>query len=99
MIPNEPTRPAKPAFPINRMYPHGYAPGGPVGDVHILALTKGREGRERYIFMFDDAHRADILRTLGRFAGSTDLSFTWYDAAVLSQKVRAGMAKNDCEGK
>jgi hypothetical protein len=28
------------------------------------------------------------LRVLGRFASNPELSFTWYDAAVLSQKVR-----------
>jgi hypothetical protein len=28
------------------------------------------------------------LRTLGRFASNPELSFTWYDAAVLSQKIR-----------
>jgi hypothetical protein len=26
---------------------------------------------------------------LGRYASNPDLSFTWYDAAMLSQKVRA----------
>ncbi len=54
-------------------------------DINVLALVKGRE---RYIFLFDDTQRADALRTLGRFASNTDLSFSWYDAAVLSQKVR-----------
>ncbi len=54
-------------------------------DINVLALVKGKE---RYIFLFDDSQRADALRTLGRFASNTDLSFTWYDAAVLSQKVR-----------
>jgi len=55
-------------------------------DINVLALVKGKE---RYIFLFDDTQRADALRTLGRFASNTNLSFTWYDAAVLSQKVRA----------
>jgi hypothetical protein len=32
--------------------------------------------------------RAETLRTLGRFASNPQLSFTWYDAAVLSQKIR-----------
>lgn len=55
-------------------------------DINVLALVKGEE---RYIFLYDDASRAETLRMLGRFASDTDLSFTWYDAAVLSQKVRA----------
>lgn len=59
-------------------------------DINVLALIKGQE---RYIFLFDDEHRADALRTLGRYASNPDLSFSWYDAAVLSQKVRQA-AKN-----
>jgi hypothetical protein len=54
-------------------------------DINVLALVKGEE---RYVFLFDDAHRTDALRTLGKFASNPELSFTWYDAAVLSQKIR-----------
>ena len=54
-------------------------------DINVLALVKGKE---RYVFLYDDANRAETLRTLGRFASNPDLSFTWYDAAVLSQKIR-----------
>ena len=54
-------------------------------DINVLALVKGRE---RYIFLYDDSQQAEALRMLGRYASSPDLSFTWYDAAVLSKKVR-----------
>lgn len=54
-------------------------------EINVLALVKGEE---RYVFLYDDAHRAAALRTLGRFASNPDLSFSWYDAAVLSQKIR-----------
>lgn len=54
-------------------------------DINVLALVKGSE---RYVFLYDEASRAETLRTLGRFASNPELSFTWYDAAVLSQKVR-----------
>ncbi|MHB0957531.1 MAG: hypothetical protein ACYC6N_17365 [Pirellulaceae bacterium] len=54
-------------------------------DINVLALVKGKE---RYIFLFDDDNRGEALRTLGRYASNQDLSFTWYDAAVLSQKIR-----------
>ena len=54
-------------------------------DINVLALVKGKE---RYIFLFDDDNRAEALRTLGRYASNQELSFTWYDAAVLSQKIR-----------
>ncbi len=54
-------------------------------DINVLALVKGDE---RYIFLFDDGHRSEALRTLGRFASNPELSFSWYDAAVLSQRIR-----------
>lgn len=57
----------------------------PSDDINVLALVKGNE---RYIFLYDDANRARALRVLGRFASSPDLSFSWYDAAILSQKIR-----------
>ncbi len=54
-------------------------------DINVLALVKGAE---RYVFLYDDASRAETLRTLGRYASNPELSFSWYDAAVLSQKIR-----------
>jgi len=54
-------------------------------DINVLALVKGEE---RYIFLYDDTNRAETLRTMGRYASDPELSFTWYDAAVLSQKIR-----------
>lgn len=56
------------------------------GDINVLALAKGEE---RYLFLFNDQTRADTLRMLGRYASNPDLSFSWYDAAVMSQKIRA----------
>lgn len=54
-------------------------------DINVLALVKGTE---RYVFLYNEANRAETLRILGRYASNPDLSFTWYDAAVLSQKIR-----------
>ena len=53
--------------------------------VNVVALVKGTE---RYVFLYDDESSSTLLQTLGRFAADPELSFTWYDAAVLSQKVR-----------
>ena len=64
-------------------------------DINVLALVKGEE---RYVFLFDDAHRAEVLRVLGRYASNPELSFSWYDAAVLSQKVRQEPAKTPHSG-
>lgn len=57
----------------------------PARDINVIALVKGGE---RYVFLYDDASRAEALRTLGRFAANPDLSFSWHDAAVLGEKVR-----------
>ena len=53
--------------------------------VNVVALVKESE---RYIFLFDDESPGELLQTLGEYAADPALSFTWYDAAVLSQKVR-----------
>ena len=59
-------------------------------DINVLALVKGKE---RYIFLYDDENRSKALRTLGRYASNSELSFSWYDAAVLSQKIRRQQQK------
>ena len=63
------------------------------GDINIVAIVKGDE---RYVFMFDEDTRAETLRTLGRFASNPELSFSWYDAAVLSQKIRQTAQQAPC---
>lgn len=55
-------------------------------EMNMLALVKGEE---KYVFLFDEKNRSQTLRQLGKYASDPDLSFTWYDAAVLSQKIRA----------
>lgn len=54
-------------------------------EINVLALVKGEE---RYVFLYDDNNRTETLRMLGRFAADPQLSFSWYDAAVLSKKIR-----------
>lgn len=61
-----------------------------IQDINVLALVKGSE---RYVFLYDDASRVAVCATFGRFAANPDLSFTWYDAAVLSQRVRQECVK------
>jgi hypothetical protein len=53
--------------------------------VNVLALVKDSE---RYVFLYDEESAATLLRTLGKYASDRELSFSWYDAAVLSQKIR-----------
>lgn len=57
-------------------------------EVNVLALVKGEE---RFLFMFDDKNRDETLRTLARFAADPDLDFSWYDAAMLSRKIREAL--------
>ncbi|TWU02113.1 hypothetical protein [Neorhodopirellula pilleata] len=54
-------------------------------EVNVLALVKGEE---KFIFLFDDENRDETLRQLARFAANPDLDFSWYDAAMLSRKIR-----------
>jgi len=54
-------------------------------NVNVIALVKDGE---RYVFLYDDTSISTLLQTLGRYAADPELNFTWYDAAVLSQKVR-----------
>jgi len=61
-------------------------------DINVIALVKGGE---RYVFLFDDDSRAEALAALGRHAANPDLSFSWYDAAVLGQKVRQHTRRSD----
>jgi hypothetical protein len=56
-----------------------------MSDLNVIALVKDDE---RYIFVYDDDQRAETLKTLGRFACNKELSFTFYDAAVMSQRIR-----------
>lgn len=54
-------------------------------EVNVLAMTKGEE---QYVFLYDDNNRVETLRLLGRYAADPQLSFSWYDAAVMSKKIR-----------
>jgi hypothetical protein len=63
-------------------------------DINVIALVKGQE---RYIFLYDDARRNQLLEVFGKFASNPELSFTWYDAAVLSQKVRQEAQRRQLE--
>jgi hypothetical protein len=59
--------------------------------LNLLALAK--DDGERYIFLFDDASTEELQHALGRFASDPELSFNWYDAAVLSKDCRELMSR------
>ena len=72
-------------FPFATDNPVQQGPFAVSQDINVLALVKGKE---RYVFLYNENNRAETLRILGRYASNPELSFTWYDAAVLSQKIR-----------
>lgn len=53
--------------------------------INVLALMKGEE---RFVFLYDDESVDQTLVTLGKYAADPELNFSWYDAAVLSQRIR-----------
>jgi hypothetical protein len=54
-------------------------------ELNILALIKGAE---RYVFVYDDDSREPLINAFRNQAADPRLSFSWFDAAVLSQKAR-----------
>ncbi len=54
--------------------------------INVFALVKDGQ---KYVFLYDDESYDELLQTLGRFAADPELNFSWYDAAVMSQRVRA----------
>lgn len=61
-------------------------------EINVLALVKGED---RFIFLFDDNNRDETLRQLARFAADPELNFSWYDAAMLSRKIRDAVPMDD----
>jgi hypothetical protein len=56
---------------------------GMVPEVNVLALIKGDE---RYVYVYDDDSRADLLAEFNAQAADPQLSLNWFDAAILTQK-------------
>jgi hypothetical protein len=54
-------------------------------EFNVLALVKGQE---RYIYVYDDDSRQPLIETLRDNAADPRLSFSWFDAAVLTEKAR-----------
>jgi hypothetical protein len=54
-------------------------------EYNVLALLKGKE---KYVFVYDDTSRIRLLDILRDHAADPALSFSWFDAAVLSDKAR-----------
>ena len=59
--------------------------------INVLAIEK--QGHT-HLFLYRDGLEADVLRALGRAAADPETNFSWYDAAVLGQKVRASQSNS-----
>lgn len=54
-------------------------------EFNILALIKGEE---RYVFVYDDESRGSLIDVFRDTAADPRLSFSWFDATVMTQKAR-----------
>ena len=63
-------------------------------EINVLALVKDDQ---RYVFLYDEASHDEVLQTLGRYAADPELNFSWYDAAMMSQRVRALRKQSEYE--
>jgi hypothetical protein len=61
-------------------------------ELNVLALIKGLE---RYVFVYDDSSRPELIDLFREWAANPDLSFTWFDAAVLTDKARQQVAASE----
>jgi len=63
-------------------------------DLNVLALFKGDD---RFIFVYDDASRDDLLNAVRNAAADPVSKLNWYDAAVLTERARHQFAQADAE--
>lgn len=56
----------------------------------MLALLKGND---RYIFVYDDSSRDEVIGAFRDQAADAALSLTWFDAVVLTRKAREQTAE------
>ena len=54
-------------------------------EFNVLALIKGSD---RYIFVYDDNSRQQVIDTFRDQAADPNLSLTWFDAVVLTNKAK-----------
>ena len=54
-------------------------------EVNVLALIKGNE---RFIYVYDDDSQQPLIEAFRDQAADPRLSFSWFDAAVLTEKAR-----------
>ena len=56
--------------------------------VHVFNVLALLKGHDRYIFVYDDGSRDDVIHAFRDQAADAALSLTWFDAVVLTRKAR-----------
>jgi hypothetical protein len=66
---------------------HPDPPAGVVAvqDLNVLALLKGPE---RFVFVYDDASRDEVITAIRDKAADPGVAINWFDAAVLTERAR-----------
>lgn len=62
--------------------------------VNVLALVRDEH---RFVFLYDDNSIETMLATLSEYANDPELEFTWYDAAMMAQRVRRMLETQQCD--
>lgn len=63
-------------------------------DLNVLALLKGAE---RFVFVYDDDSREQVLDAIRDHAADPLVSLNWFDAAVLTDRARRQMTQAEEE--
>ncbi len=61
-------------------------------ELNVLALIKGIE---RFIFVYDDDSKSVLIDDIRDKAADPSVSLNWFDAAVLTERVRNPAAQPD----
>jgi hypothetical protein len=63
-------------------------------DLNVLALYRGAE---RFIYVYDDDSRGELLTVIRNAAADPSVSLSWHDAAVLTERARQQAAVAEAE--
>src|SRR5262245_25084930 len=64
--------------------------GAPKGRIvqHELSVLALIRGKERFVYVYDDESRDQLVAAIRAQAASPAVSLSWYDAAVLTERAR-----------
>lgn len=54
-------------------------------ELSVLALIRGKE---RFVYVYDDESREELIEAIRAQAADPTVSLSWYDAAVLVERAR-----------